>query len=214
MIDPRLAPEGCHSSPGLAPLAAFTRMPRKYFRKYLPTQESVKGSRILSVFGKTLHHPNLWHLHRRSVAGGVAVGLFSGLIPGPFQMLAAAILAVILRVNLPVALLSTLYTNPFTIVPLYWVAYKLGTLVTGGGSNGLPRKPLEFGDVPFSEWVPALIDWTASLGKPLLIGLPMLAACLAVIGYFAVLWSWRLYYSIQWRRRRSRLARSAPRSPS
>ncbi|MGN2391924.1 DUF2062 domain-containing protein [Pelomicrobium sp. G1] len=189
-------------------------MPRKYFRKYLPTLESVKGNRFLSVFGKTLHHHNLWHLHRRSVAGGVAVGLFSGLIPGPFQMLVAAILAAILRVNLPVALLATLYTNPFTIVPLYLAAYKLGTLVTGGGNRALPLEPLEFGHVPFKEWIPALVDWTASLGKPLLIGLPMLAVLLAGLGYFAVLGSWRLYYSIQWRRRRARFARSVPRHPS
>jgi uncharacterized protein (DUF2062 family) len=189
-------------------------MPRKYFRKYLPTLESVKGNRFLSVFGKTLHHHNLWHLHRRSVAGGVAVGLFSGLVPGPFQMLAAAILAVILRVNLPVALLTTLYTNPFTIVPLYLAAYKLGSLVTGSGNKTPPLQPLEFGHVPFQEWIPALIDWAASLGKPLLIGLPMLAVLLAILGYFAVLGSWRLYYSIQWRRRRARFARSSPRNPS
>ncbi len=189
-------------------------MPRKYFRKYLPTLESVKSNRFLSVFGKTLHHHNLWHLHRRSVAGGVAVGLFSGLVPGPFQMLIAAILAAILRVNLPVALLATLYTNPLTIVPLYLAAYKLGTLITGGGNQAHALEPLEFGHVPFKEWIPALLDWTASLGKPLLIGLPMLAVLLAGTGYFAVLGGWRLYYSIQWRRRRARFARSAARSPS
>ena len=39
------------------------------------------------------------------------------MVPGPLQMLAAALLAVPLRVNLPVALATTLYTNPVTIGP-------------------------------------------------------------------------------------------------
>ena len=34
--------------------------------------------------------------------------------------------AALLRVNLPIALLMTLYTNPLTIVPLYFAAYKIG----------------------------------------------------------------------------------------
>jgi uncharacterized protein (DUF2062 family) len=89
-------------------------MPRKYFRKYLPSHESVRNHKYLGKLGRFLHHPNLWHLNRRSVSGGVAVGMFCGLVPGPLQMLTAALLAIPLRVNLPVALLTTLYTNPFT----------------------------------------------------------------------------------------------------
>ena len=101
-------------------------MPRKYFRKYLPSSASIRENRYLSFLGSALHHPNLWHLNRKSVAGGVAVGLFCGLVPGPLQMLSAAVFSVLFRVNLPVAVILTWYTNPFTIVPLYYVAYKLG----------------------------------------------------------------------------------------
>jgi uncharacterized protein (DUF2062 family) len=50
-------------------------MPRKHFRKYLPTHASITGNRFVAWFGPWLQHHNLWHLHRRSVAGGVAVGL-------------------------------------------------------------------------------------------------------------------------------------------
>src|SRR5581483_7379055 len=77
------------------------RMPRRFFRKFLPSRESIGRNRLLRLFGNTLHHPGLWHLNRRSVAGAVSVGLFAGLIPGPFQMIGAALLAVVLRVNLP-----------------------------------------------------------------------------------------------------------------
>ena len=101
-------------------------MPKKYFKKYLPSHESVRGNRHFAILGSTLHHPNLWHLNRRSVAGGVAIGMLCGMIPGPIQMFSAAILAVVLRVNLPVAMAATWYINPFTIVPLYYLAYKVG----------------------------------------------------------------------------------------
>ena len=39
------------------------------------------------------------------------------------------------------------------------------------------------------------------LGKPLLIGLPLLAIGLAIIGYVAVRLFWRLFVVIKWRRR-------------
>ena len=62
-------------------------MPRKYFRRFLPDHDSIREHRWVARFGPRLQHPNLWHLNRHSVAGGVAVGLFTGLIPGPLQML-------------------------------------------------------------------------------------------------------------------------------
>ena len=92
-------------------------MPRKFFRKYLPDAETVRSNRMIAMFGGLLRHPSLWCLTRRSVSGAVAIGLFAGLVPGPLQMLVAALIAVPLRKNLPVALIMTLYTNPFTIVP-------------------------------------------------------------------------------------------------
>src|SRR5512139_550620 len=99
-------------------------MARKFLRKFLPSHEAIRGHRHVARFGPLLHHPNLWHLNRKSVSGGVAAGLFAGLVPGsnPVQFAAAAILAVAFRVNLPVAVIVTLYTNPLTIVPLYVLA--------------------------------------------------------------------------------------------
>jgi uncharacterized protein (DUF2062 family) len=96
-------------------------------------------------------------------------------------------------VNLPVALVATLYTNPFTIVPLYYVAYKLGVLVTGAINVAQPVQPPELTLSAPGEWIPATFAWVTSMGKPLAVGLPLLAAILAVSGYFAVLGAWRLY---------------------
>ena len=173
---------------------------RKHLRKYLPDHEAIRANRWLALFGNTLLHPRLWHLNRHSAAGGVAAGLFCGLIPGPFQMLGAAICAVIFRVNLPLALFTTFYTNPFTIVPLYFAAYGLGRLVLGGGGEFVA--PPEWGMEGMWAWVLALADWMAHLGKPLALGLVLLASLLAACGYLTVRMAWRYYLLRAWRGRR------------
>jgi len=171
---------------------------RKYFRDRLPDHDSILRQPWLRPVQHFLHHPNLWHLHRRSVAGGVAIGLFCGLIPGPLQMISAALLAILFRVNLPVAAFTTLYTNPLTIVPLYLVAYEIGIRVTGSpGGAAVPPFPEVHWHGAFTQvWT-----WLMALGKPLLIGLPLLAIGLAVIGYIAIRLSWRLYVLWKWHRR-------------
>jgi uncharacterized protein (DUF2062 family) len=179
-------------------------VPRKFFRKYLPEAHQVRSHRLVSRFGAWLHHPNLWHLNRDSVAGAVAIGLFAGLVPGPLQMLTALLLAVPLRKNLPVALLVTFYTNPFTIVPLYVLAYEYGKLLLGGDRDSASIRHFEMDWGNFADSMRALLDWTLALGKPLAVGLPALAVTLAVVGYFAVLAGWRVYVTLAWRARQRR----------
>lgn len=182
-------------------------MPRKFFRKYLPDAARIRSHRHLAWFGTLLHHPNLWHLNRDSVAGAVAIGLFSGLVPGPLQMLTAALLAIPLKKNLPVALLTTLYTNPFTIVPLYVLAYGYGALLLGG-HHGEPRvKPFETDWTNLLDSMRALLDWSLALGKPLAVGLVALALTLAALGYVAVQVGWRAYVIMAWRARARRRSR-------
>lgn len=180
---------------------------RKFFRRFLPHHETVKNHRWLKPFGGLLHHPNLWHLHRRSVAGGVAIGLFCGLIPGPLQMISAALLAVLFRVNLPVAAFTTLYTNPFTIVPLYLLAYELGAWVSGTRSGVATAHP-SFPELHWHDWLTELWNWLALLGKPFLIGLPLFAISLSIAGYFAVRVAWRVAVIWKWRARKRRRMRS------
>lgn len=178
-------------------------MLRKYLKKYLPSHESIRQNRFVGLFGGLLHHHNLWHLHRRSVAGGVAVGFFAGLIPGsnPVQFFFAALFAIIFKVNLPVAAFTTLYSNPFTIVPLYLAAYAVGEFVLGAGTSAVPMAELHLLDKNIGEWLPALVNWAAALGKPLLVGIFLLALLLAATSYFAVRGAWRLYVIYAWRKR-------------
>lgn len=180
-------------------------MPRKYFRKYLPAHETVRESRYVQWLGPLLRHPNLWHLNRRSVSGGFAVGLFAGLVPGPLQMITAALLAVPLRVNLPVALITTLYTNPLTIGPLYLLAYEYGRLLSGDGAT-LPSAPPDIDWAHLLGSLQTFCDWMLSLGKPLAIGLLALALTLALAGYVLVQVGWRVHVRLAWRDRARRRA--------
>ena len=181
-------------------------MPRKIFKKYIPSHESIQQNRFVGYFGALLHHHNLWHLHRRSVAGGVAVGLFAGLIPGsnPVQFFFATLFSLVFKVNLPIAVFVTLYSNPFTIVPLYVAAFTLGGWVTGSSIESLPPLELDLLDKNLSEWIPILTDYLASYGKPLVTGLVLLASLLSVAGYFIVRGFWRLYVIHAWRKRAQR----------
>ena len=182
-------------------------MPRKFFRRFLPDGDAVRGHRYLAWCRRWLDHPNLWHLNRESVAGGVAIGLFAGLVPGPLQMLTAALLAIPLKKNLPVALATTLYTNPFTIAPLYLVAYAYGRLLLGAGGHPPDVQPFEWDWAHWLDSALAMGHWALALGKPLALGLAALALTLAAAGYFAVRLAWRAYVVFAWRARRRRRPR-------
>ncbi len=182
---------------------------RKFFRKYLPSHENIRQNRFVSFFGTLLYHHNLWHLHRRSVAGGVAAGLFAGLIPGsnPVQFFFATLFSVIFKVNLPIAVFVTLYSNPFTIVPLYITAYTLGSWVTGNKishPDDLPSIEPGLLDKHLSEWIPVLTDYLVTFGKPLITGLFLLATLLSVTGYFTIRILWRYYVIHAWQKRARR----------
>jgi len=181
-------------------------MPRKFIRRYLPDAKTIAEHRFVRRLGPRLAHPNLWHVNRRSVAGGVAVGMFSGLIPGsnPVQFAAAAVGALAFKVNLPVSVVVTLYSNPFTILPLYVAAFWIGQFVMGGDASLTPPPNLTF--LNLLESTRAVLDWFASLGKPLVVGIACLATLLAVVGYCVTDLVWRAHVILAWRRRRRRRA--------
>lgn len=175
---------------------------RKHLRRHLPDHETIRSNRWLALFGGTLTDFRLWHLNRRSAAGAMAVGLFCAMIPGPLQMLGAAVLAVVFKVNLPVALLGTLFSNPVTIVPLYFVAFQIGVGIVG--QSGAFVAPPDFHWPDFGPWINASADWMLGLGQPLAVGLPILATLMALAGYALVQGGWRLYTVRAWHRRRER----------
>jgi len=177
---------------------------RHWLRKLAPDHAAIESNRWLYPFRNTLLHPRLWHMNRRSVAGGVAVGLFFGLMPAPFQMLGAAICALVCRVNLPIALLATLYTNPLTFLPLYLLAWWIGQAIVGGDAGFVP--PPEFVLNDFGIWLSASVAWLGQLGLTLAVGVLLLASSFSFAGYFGVRAAWRFWLVRAWYRRRHRHA--------
>jgi uncharacterized protein (DUF2062 family) len=182
---------------------------RQLLKKYLPNHQSIHSNPWLRPFASTLLHPRLWHLNHRSAAGAVAAGMFCGLIPGPLQMVGAALCALVFRVNLPLALLMTLYTNPVTIVPLYLLAYQIGRFLTGDGSGFIT--PPAFDPTTFVAWTTAMQGWMLSVAKPLGIGLIALASCLAILGYLLTKAAWRIFVIRTRKKRRLKFGSAPPR---
>lgn len=160
---------------------------KKFFQRYLPPIAQIKSHPSLQFLGKRLHDPNLWHLNRRSVAGGTASGLFSAFIPIPLQMVLAALLAILFRVNLPLAVALVWITNPFTMPPVFYFAYVLGSILLR-----VPPQQLEF---QFSS------QWFLATLKPFLLGCMMLSTLSALMGYWLIIWLWRLQVNRLWRDR-------------
>ncbi|MCS6786033.1 MAG: DUF2062 domain-containing protein [Thiobacillaceae bacterium] len=178
-------------------------MANKFIRRLLPHPERILASRSLRWLGPALHDPGLWRLNRRSVAGAVAVGAFFAFILPVAQFLAAGVSAVFLRVNLPVAVVSTLITNPLTFGPWYYLAYKIGAFILG---QPAPANLPAAQESAAAGWgaLTAGLDYVLSLGPPLAAGLALLAVASAALGYFLVHLLWRLPAYARLRRRMRR----------
>ena len=174
---------------------------KKFLKNKLPGPEIITENRYLRFLSPWLGHPRLWHMHRRSVALGIAIGLVTGLLPGPVQILMGLLIAIPLRANVLAAAFATFYTNPFTFIPLYMLAYKVGGLVTGEQVNTLHVPEVSFTLASMWTAIPDLFRWLFSLGDTLLIGLAIQATATAIFGYFLTLIVWRIVVTLRWRNR-------------
>lgn len=156
-------------------------MPRNFFKRFMPHPHEIKQNKVLSIFGEILHSPNLWHLNRHSVAGAFAIGLFVMWLPIPVQTVLAAALAIWFSTNLPLSVVVVWITNPFTIAPMFYFAYVVGTWVIG---------------VPEASFsIELSLDWLqyelVKIWKPLLTGCFILATISSAIGYVSIQLIWR-----------------------
>lgn len=175
-------------------------MPKKFFQRWLPHSSTVKTHPKLQFFGALLHEPNLWHLNRNSLAGGTAVGLFTAFLPVPMQMLIAAAFAILFRVNLPLSMSLVWITNPFTMPPVFFFAYRIGCALLGQTPN---HAAFHFS----LEWMTSMIDY---IWQPLLLGCLTLAIVSAGLGYVTIQFLWRLHVNHTWRTRRERRLKKKP----
>ncbi len=135
----------------------------------------------------------IWKIDQFRLANGLSLGLFIAFTPTiPFQMLLCIIGAVILHVNLPIALAACWITNPVTAIPVFLAAHKLGKCVLE--NTAIERYTLEL----FSMYErtggmmrESLYLWTGSL---------IFALSSAVLGNFLI----HIIYNINNRFRRDR----------
>jgi uncharacterized protein len=178
-------------------------MAKKFLQRILPNRQELEQHKLLRKLGPWVLHPGVWTLHRRSVAGGVAAGLFCGMLPAPFQMLTAALASFLFHWNLPVAVFATLYTNPITFIPLYLLSLKIGIVLLNAlspshGQNGeilesaFPPPPDFLWGAPIESFL-ALGEWVLGMGWPLVVGVFTLASCLAITGYILTRLAWNLW---------------------
>jgi uncharacterized protein (DUF2062 family) len=106
-------------------------MPKKFINKFLPDHKTIREQKFLKLFGSMFQDPNLWHLNRHSASGAFGIGLFFAFWPVPFQMWLSAFAAIPLRVNLPLSVATVWLTNPLTMPPIFYGAYKVGAWVLG-----------------------------------------------------------------------------------
>ena len=156
-------------------------MPRRFFRKFAFKRHEIAEKWFMTPFQHMLHDHRLWGIRRKNVVPAFSLGLAVAFLPFPGHFIVAALAALALRINIPVAALSTLVVNPLTVGPLFYFAYVLGAALLG-----LDPEPFEF---------ELSLDWVGNVFMgvwlPLTIGCVILGAASAVIGYVALDGLWR-----------------------
>jgi len=172
-------------------------MPRKIIRKFMPHPSRITKNRIIKKLGPRLQDPGIWHVNRRSISGAIAVGLFCAVMPIPFQMLLAAIGAILFRVNILIAVPTVWASNPLTIPPIFYFCYQVGVLILGTTSG-------EFHFELSFDWLTTelLLIW-----RPFLLGCLVVASGSAFIGYWSVRILWRYLVWKQIKRRKNKTYR-------
>jgi len=132
----------------------------------------------------------------RGVAIGLLVGIFA-MLPG-VQAIGAALICVSLRGNIPVAIASTLVSNPATAPFIIVASLYLGSAL-GMHADMNSFMTLYHNGASLGEWV----MWLMSDAAPaIVLGLFVLATVTATVGYVATSFIWREVVARKRRQRR------------
>ena len=169
-------------------------MPKQLLKRFFPNPKTVQQHPSLQFLGPLLHEPNLWHLNRRSVSRAFLVGVFFAFMPMPFQMVAAAILGVMIHSNLPISIGLVWISNPITIPPIFYFTYKVGTVIL---------------DTPIREFeIELSLDWVltelGAIWQPLLLGSLICAIIFSAISFIGIRLFWRIHVVSNWNKRKAK----------
>jgi uncharacterized protein (DUF2062 family) len=175
-----------------------------WFRRHIPTRDSIHRYRLLRPFARHLSKPELWRLHRRSVPRAVALGLGVGVIIPFMHTIIAAIFAIPLRANVAVAAAFTLVVNPLTIPPMYYAAYRIGSWELHHDATLVNPATAE----KVSGELGKFLFWIHEASGPIALGVLTIAVTAAVLGYGVSAVLWRAWLGSKWRQRRHRARRA------
>jgi len=153
----------------------------------MPTRDAMADNRWLAPIAHRFLSPELWRFTRRSVPRGVALGLFSAFIIPLGQIFLAAFLALPARANVPLAVVVTLVTNPFTLPFWLVAANRVGRFFlridTSGTSTAIGRELASGGWESYS--------WFFQTAGTTAVGLVIIAIISSAVGYLASGFFWR-----------------------
>jgi len=167
-------------------------MLRPFIRSLGDRVHRVRDRWYARPFAQWLGDARLWSLQRRGITLAFGAGLAICFVPLPVHIPVALAVATLARVNVPVILSTVFLVNPLTVVPVYYLAYRVGCLVLGA-----PRDTFSFA----LSW-----DWLQNglgpMWKPFLVGCAICALCAGVLGWFLLELLWRRQVIKKYRARR------------
>jgi uncharacterized protein (DUF2062 family) len=102
----------------------YLRLVRQAFRTL--RHRKLRHRRWWQAISRPLFHRSLWMPCRDTVATGLAIGLFFSMVPVIPQSIFAAIFAMLMRANVPMAMAACFISNPLTNVPFWLAQISLG----------------------------------------------------------------------------------------
>lgn len=170
----------------------------------MPTREGLAGNKYLKPFAGRILRSELWRFNRRSVPRGVALGMLAAVFPVA-QTLVAAVFALPVRANVPIAVLTTFLTNPITTPFLLAAAYKVGqwTLRIDSLTYGRPLNAVAHSDHG-ETWMEWLTGNAGLIAMNTGVGLVIIAIVSAAVGYLVASFGWRWWIARKWRQRAKR----------
>ena len=101
----------------------------RYLLKWLPRKRTLSRIPVLGKFSGHLRtRTYLWSFKEHQVGPAILVGSVVAFLPlFGVQLITVMVLALILKVNLPIIAGLQFISNPFTLIPIYLANYKVGS---------------------------------------------------------------------------------------
>lgn len=157
---------------------------KKHFKRITPNKATLQKHKLLKPIAHLLGNPRIWHFNRKAIALGVAIGFFFGSLPIAGQMLLAAIVAVMWRANMPVAVAATWISNPVTMPFFYTANYYFGAWL-------LRQPSIKVSDIDWT--LEGLLELGGEILVPLYLGSVVVGLVLFTLAILSIRVMWRVH---------------------